>query len=175
MRRWQHEKTRVYFIGGRSHAAYAYWLGTLRVDAQDDLRIVDNITPSPEAFLSPAGEPFQPEYAGGVESGYGPADFYVAHIAECRFGLAPESAWSDSAGGSAQFEVATSRVDCPWTAEADTAWIRLTAPSGKGPGVVSYTVDRNVSPAARTGTITLADRIIYVDQAGAPAPSTETK
>ena len=140
----------------------------LRVDAGGDLHVVDRLS-FLHHELSLFGEPFQPEFGGGV------LDFYVARIAECRFGLAPESAWFDSAGGSAQFEVATSLTDCTWTAETDADWIHLSAPSGKGPGAVSYTVDPNVFPASRTGTITLADRVIYVDQAGAPEPSTETK
>ncbi len=87
----------------------------------------------------------------------------------------PEKASFDSPGGSGQLTVATSRDDCPWRTKTDSDWIHLFSPNGKGPGNVAYKVDPNDYPLARSGTITLADRVIYLEQAPGAKPSTETK
>ena len=77
-------------------------------------------------------------------------------------------------GSSASFDVATSRPDCPWTADTGAIWIHLSSASDTGPGYVSFYVDQNYGTSPRLGTITLADRTVSVSQQGVEI-STEQK
>jgi hypothetical protein len=56
---------------------------------------------------------------------------------------------------------------CIWTATADASWIKITTsmPSA-GDNPVNFTVEQNSTGAARTGTITVRDKMVIVTQAG---------
>ena len=55
---------------------------------------------------------------------------------------------------------------CRWAATSNSPWITIIAGSGNGNGQVSYAVAANPSLKARTGTLTIAGRILTVTQAG---------
>jgi len=55
-------------------------------------------------------------------------------------------------------------VSGAWTAASNTAWLH-TSSTGNGNGLVTFTFDAN-SGAERTGTLTIAGRILTVNQAG---------
>ena len=55
---------------------------------------------------------------------------------------------------------------CNWAAASNSPWITVIAGSGSGNGWVSYAVAANPSLNVRTGTLTIAGRILRVTQAG---------
>ena len=90
--------------------------------------------------------------------------------APCRFDLNSASARVEPTGGNVSVSVATV-PGCPWSAGVGEPWIHLLTTNGSGSGTVSMTVDRNTTSAARTATVTIADRPFAITQdAAAPAP-----
>ena len=82
-----------------------------------------------------------------------------------------------SGGGGGSLEVPAG-VGCEWTVTSNQPWIHVTAGgSGKGNGVVTYTVDPNPSTSPRTGTLTLADvgQVFTITQSGSTGPCIETE
>ena len=67
--------------------------------------------------------------------------------------------------GSASVEV-RAPSGCRWAATSNSPWITVIAGSGSGNGRVYYAVAANPSLNARTGTLTIAGRILRVIQAG---------
>jgi hypothetical protein len=68
--------------------------------------------------------------------------------------------------------VGANAPDCQWTAAASVPWILLSGGTkGTGTGTVTYTVGVNTG-GLRTGTITIAGRTVYINQAGAGGSST---
>ena len=68
-----------------------------------------------------------------------------------------------SAGGPIDVPV-SAPPGCPWTATTDTPWISIAGgSSGGGPGVVSFRVAAT-DGAARTGTVTVAGKVVTVTQ-----------
>jgi hypothetical protein len=59
---------------------------------------------------------------------------------------------------------------CYWQAGSDVAFIHLNSPdTGNGPATFSFTVEQNVSPSQRTGSVTVARNAVTVTQRGASA------
>ena len=88
----------------------------------------------------------------------------------CSLDVAPRSV-SVAASGltGASLTVVSNAPDCQWTASTSTPWILVSGGStASGSGAVTYTVGVNTG-ALRTGTITVAGEIIYVNQAAAGA------
>ena len=67
-------------------------------------------------------------------------------------------------GGNASVRV-RAPSGCRWAATSQSPWITITMGSGSGDGRVSYTVEENPSPNARTGTLTIGGRTLTVVQA----------
>jgi len=83
----------------------------------------------------------------------------------CSFSIMPGSASFSASGGSSNVSV-TALDGCRWTAMSNVPWITITSGSGgSGNGTVAYSVAPNTSNA-RVGTITIADQIFVVTQAG---------
>mgnify|MGYP003694787697 CR=1 FL=1 len=62
----------------------------------------------------------------------------------------------------------TASTGCPWTAATTVAWISIASgSSGTANGTVTFTVAANAG-AARTGTLTVANQTVTVNQAAAP-------
>ena len=89
----------------------------------------------------------------------------------CSFSISPPSdSYPGSGIVSAQVNVTTSS-GCDWTAISNDSWITITSgSSGSGNGVVTFSVSANPSSSSRTGTITIADQIFTVIQAGVNVP-----
>jgi uncharacterized protein (TIGR03437 family) len=86
----------------------------------------------------------------------------------CSYSLSPTQAGYQSSGGSGTFSVSTSN-GCGWTATTSTSWVHVSTPSGSGIGTVGYSVDANINPSSRTGTITAGGQMFTIDQAGVPS------
>jgi hypothetical protein len=91
----------------------------------------------------------------------------------CGVTIAPAYEVFPASGGRATFDLATAS-DCVWMARSAVGWMRVTEPPGglgTGSRRVSYEVDASGETDARTGTMTVADRVLTVTQAGT-APCT---
>ena len=83
----------------------------------------------------------------------------------CQWSIKPTSAGAKGNGDDGTVAV-TAGAGCPWTATSDVSWITVTSgASGSGNGTVAYTVARNTTNTARTGTITIAGETFTVNQA----------
>jgi hypothetical protein len=84
----------------------------------------------------------------------------------CTFQVFPASQSFGRTGGGGSVNVSAG-AGCNWTAVSNGAFIHVTGgASGTGPGAVSYTVDANLAPTPRSGTITIAGLTFTVNQAG---------
>ena len=82
----------------------------------------------------------------------------------CAEALSPTRAQVRGAGIASVAVVAPS--GCRWAAESNSPWLTILAGSGNGNGSVMYAVAANPNRNARTGTLTIAGRIVTVTQAG---------
>ena len=82
----------------------------------------------------------------------------------CAEALSPTRALVRGAGIASVEVVAPS--GCRWAAESNSPWLTILAGSGSGTGSVMYAVAANPSLNARTGTLTIAGRVVTVTQAG---------
>jgi hypothetical protein len=90
----------------------------------------------------------------------------VAQEQGCTFSVAPPSQAIAAAGGPGTVTV-TAAAGCAWAASSNVSWIQVTGGgSGTGDGAVTFNVDGNPGPAARTGTLTIAGHSFTVDQSG---------
>jgi photosystem II stability/assembly factor-like uncharacterized protein len=86
--------------------------------------------------------------------------------AACSYSIDPTGISPPPEGASGTVVVTTGSW-CDWTAVSNDAWITVTGgASGTGNGTVSYSVAPNPS-GARTGSITIADKTFWVNQAAA--------
>lgn len=81
----------------------------------------------------------------------------------CPYTLSAPSTNFAAPGGSGSFRV-YANSGCSWSAVPSTNWIQ-TSSSSSGTGTVTYTVSANTG-AARTGTITVQDKVFTVQQSG---------
>jgi hypothetical protein len=90
--------------------------------------------------------------------------FTVTQETGCTFTLTPDRTNFGAGGGSGSFNITTNNPACQWTAATAAPWITILAPTtGTGNGVVSFTVQPNISPA-RTGTITAGGQTFTITQ-----------
>ena len=102
--------------------------------------------------------------------------FTVTQDAGCSPAVAPDTIGEPAAGGSQNVSVTTA-AECSWTAVSNAPWIAIAAgASGSGSGTVQLDIQSNTGPA-RSGTATIADRTVSVNQdtgcAVSIAPSTQ--
>lgn len=97
--------------------------------------------------------------------------------AGCVYGVSTDSLSFASAGGTGQFDVVQQSIPlecggatqdrCIWSAQADVPWITITTSMPRiGDDRVTFTVAPNTTGSARTGTITVRDKVVRVTQAG---------
>ena len=56
---------------------------------------------------------------------------------------------------------------CVWSATTDVPWITITSPMPRmGDNPVAFTVAANGTGAARSGTITVKDKVVQITQGG---------
>jgi Viral BACON domain/Putative binding domain, N-terminal len=84
----------------------------------------------------------------------------------CSYDLSPGSAEFGKDAGTGTFAV-SAPGDCTWAATSSASWLVITSGNqGSGSSSVSYAVARNVDIADRSASITVADRMFAVRQAG---------
>jgi hypothetical protein len=93
---------------------------------------------------------------------------YTANFtaAPCTYTLSTPSVTLSAKGGSETVSVKVKGTDCaPWTASTTNSWITITSgSSGTGNGTVKFTVPGNTNTTGLSGTITIADQTITVNQ-----------
>jgi hypothetical protein len=92
-------------------------------------------------------------------------------VAGCEFSLDPANASVGSTGGTVSVNLArTNGVSCPWTASSNDAFITIqSGASGTDTGTTVLAVAANTG-IARTGTATVAGRIVTISQAAPAGP-----
>ncbi len=111
-----------------------------------------------------AVDPIDPSriYAGTFYGGV-----FVYSGTSCNYSISPTSKSYSSNGIADDLVNVTPTSGCLWMATSSEPWIIVTSgSSGSGNGVVTYSVSPNPSPGSRTGTITIADQVFTVIQAG---------
>lgn len=89
----------------------------------------------------------------------------------CAFTLDPGSVSAPSGSSAGGLTVHTG-TGCAWTAVSGAPWITVTAgASGSGTGTVGLLIAANPGPAARTGTVAIADQTFTASQAAPPVCS----
>ena len=97
--------------------------------------------------------------------------------AGCTYGVTQSAFDVAAGGGDASFFVLQQSVPilcggpfqdaCVWSAVADVPWITITTPMPRhGDNPVAFTVAPNLTGAPRSGTITVRDKVVRVNQAG---------
>ncbi|HEX4949115.1 MAG TPA: BACON domain-containing protein [Blastocatellia bacterium] len=85
----------------------------------------------------------------------------------CTYSLSATSTSVTAAATTKSVNVTSSNADCSWTAVSKASWITITSnASGTGNGTVNFSIAANNSPAARSGTLTVAGVTYTVNQAG---------
>ena len=84
----------------------------------------------------------------------------------CAYSVSPTSRFLTSVGGTGIINI-TAPAGCLWAAVSDASWITITAAGpGVGIGDVLYAVAPNTGPGVRVGTISVADKVLTITQAG---------
>ena len=101
------------------------------------------------------------------------------HVAQagCRYAVTRSAFSFAAAGGSGTFDVfqesdpntcgGPTQDRCVWTARPDVSWISVTTSMPRsGDNPVAFLVAANEGAAARTGTVTVRDKVVTITQAG---------
>jgi hypothetical protein len=97
--------------------------------------------------------------------------------AGCYYAVSTAAISIAAAGGTGQFDVlqtsdpitcgSATQDRCRWTAQSEVSWITVTTSMPQvGDNRVSFTVAANPGAAARTGRITVRDKIVQITQSG---------
>jgi hypothetical protein len=97
--------------------------------------------------------------------------------AGCSYTVSLSTASFDANGGTGRFDVVTFadpntcggplQNACVWSAVSNAAWITVTSGMPRaGDEPVSFTVAPNDSTTARSGTITVRDKVVVITQSG---------
>ena len=97
--------------------------------------------------------------------------------AGCLYSVSTAAIDVVAAGGSSRFDVyqmaqpntcgGPTQNACRWTAQSDVPWITITTSMPQaGDNPVSFTVAANATTTARTGRITVRDKVVLITQAG---------
>ena len=94
----------------------------------------------------------------------------AAGSSSCTYSLSPASQSFGSSGGSGSVNV-TSPAGCSYTAASNASWITILSGSSRrfGNGAINYSVASYSGTTSRSGTMTIADQIFTVTQAGSNA------
>lgn len=84
----------------------------------------------------------------------------------CTYTVTPTSATFNAAGGAGAINVST-QSGCPWTADSTMGWLTIDAgASGRGSGVVNYTVAANLSQGFMLGRLYVAGQFVPIVESG---------
>jgi hypothetical protein len=105
-------------------------------------------------------------------TGTGGQQFLSVTQAGCSYAVSTSAISMGAAGGNGQFDVTSATSDpnscgsCMWTAQSDVPWITImTTMPQAGDKSVSFSVQPNPG-SARTGTITVRDKVVRITQSG---------
>jgi YVTN family beta-propeller protein len=88
----------------------------------------------------------------------------------CTYSLSASSASMSAAGGSGSVNVAAG-ANCSWSAVSNTGWAQVTGGrSGTGSGIVSYSVNANLSVSSQSGTMTIGGQTFTINEGGSAPP-----
>ena len=86
----------------------------------------------------------------------------------CSYTVNPTTVSMGTSGGAAGPFIVATMDECPWSATSNASWLSITSGgSGTGDGTVAVSVAANTGDV-RTGTLTIANRTVTVNQASAP-------
>jgi hypothetical protein len=99
------------------------------------------------------------------------------HQAGCRYSVSTNAVNIGASGGPGRFDViqqsepytcgGPTQNACMWIAHSDVSWITVTTSTPQyGDHPVSFTVLSNDGSTARTGRITVRDKVVQITQAG---------
>lgn len=97
--------------------------------------------------------------------------------AGCSYAISPTAGVFDAGAATGSFNVITG-ANCQWTVTSSATWITISSgATGTGNGAVNFAVAANTGSGSRSGTITVADAVYNITQAGmggtcVPAPLT---
>ncbi len=91
-------------------------------------------------------------------------------IQTCSYTISSTNLSFDRIGGNGSFTVATSLLDCAWTATTAANWITIMSNSGTGAGTVAFTVAANPG-TNRAASLTIAGQVFTLTQSGLPLPA----
>lgn len=90
--------------------------------------------------------------------------FTVTQAAGCTFTVSPTASVLGPAAGTGTISVSTGS-GCAWTAASSASWITVTSgASGSGSGSVGFSVTANTTTSSRSGTLTIAGRVVTITQ-----------
>ncbi len=81
---------------------------------------------------------------------------------ECKYSVVPSTTSVRGSGGTGSINV-TAPEGCEWTASSSVDWLTLSASSGAGNGVLTFTAKPNSGPA-RQGTLQVAGQSVTITQ-----------
>ncbi len=85
----------------------------------------------------------------------------------CNYTILPLSQSYTASEGTGSVSVTPSGNSCEWTAASNDSWVTITSgSSGTGEGSVGYTVAENSNCIPRSGSMTIAEEIVIIDQDG---------
>ncbi len=124
--------------------------------------------PAGASFLTlPSSGTFIIEVTAFSASGLGEYTLSLAAPAGgCNYALNPASQSFTASGGAGSVNV-TTQSGCAWSAASNNSWITISSGGGSGSGAVNYSVAASISPASRSGSLTVAGLTFTVTQAGA--------
>jgi hypothetical protein len=168
-------------------AVLKYELDVYLVGSSMPLGTLDMGKPSPDAdgrirydfsaeiaSLVLPGSIYEARISAVGPEGEAPSDpsnlFTFTSVHSCAVYLNPESVQAAAGGGNYGVAVSTG-PDCAWSVANTPSWVRAWLPvNGTGVGTVTFEVDANPSTSARSGTITIGDANLVVNQDGAAPP-----
>jgi len=84
----------------------------------------------------------------------------------CAYAVEPTALTFGASGGTSPVAI-TTLAGCPWTTQTGSSWLSIAgAAVGTGPASVAVNAAPNTATTPRTGTVTIATRIVTVEQAG---------
>lgn len=115
-----------------------------------------------EWYVLPVSGVYTIELYGYRDVGYALSLFSAP--GSCGYALGASGQRFTAAGGAGTVTVSAGS-GCVWQARSDAAWLSVQN-GGNGNGAFAYTVAANNTPQARSGKLTLANRVFIVEQAG---------
>ncbi|MGR9036760.1 MAG: BACON domain-containing protein, partial [Gammaproteobacteria bacterium] len=83
---------------------------------------------------------------------------------DCAFSISPASLSVGKSGGKGSVYTTATSNSCPWTSASHVSWVTLRKTDFIGSARVDYSVARNRTGSARTGTLTIAGQTVTIIQ-----------